>query len=60
MDPLEVWAFVPHSRPGIAEGERPVVRLACATHYIERQLRSPPRLWATGVPSAGAGLGAGK
>jgi hypothetical protein len=35
-DPLEEWAFVPHSLPRIAEGERPVVRLASATHYIER------------------------
>jgi hypothetical protein len=35
-DPLEEWAFVPHSLPRVAEGERPVVRLASATHYIER------------------------
>ena len=34
-DPLEEWAFVPHSLPRVAEGERPVVRLASATHYIE-------------------------
>jgi hypothetical protein len=34
-DPLEEWAFVPHSLPRVAEGERPVVKLASATHYIE-------------------------
>jgi hypothetical protein len=32
---LDEWAFVPRSLPPIAEGERPVVRLASATHYIE-------------------------
>jgi hypothetical protein len=35
-DPLEEWAFVPHTLPRVAEGERPVVSLATATHYIER------------------------
>jgi hypothetical protein len=34
-DPLEEWAFVPHRLRRVAEGERPVVRLASATHYIE-------------------------
>jgi hypothetical protein len=34
-DALEEWAFVPHSLPRIAEGERPVLRLASRTHYIE-------------------------
>ena len=33
---LEEWAFVPHSLPRVKEGERPVLRLASATHYIER------------------------
>jgi hypothetical protein len=35
-DPLEEWAFVPHSLRRIADGERPVVTLASGTHYIER------------------------
>lgn len=35
-DPLDEWALVPHSLPRVAEGERPVVTLASATHYIER------------------------
>jgi len=35
-DPLEEWAFVPQSLPRVADGERPVVTLASATHYIER------------------------
>lgn len=34
--PLEEWAFVPQSLRRLAEGERPVVNLASATHYIER------------------------
>ena len=35
-DVLEEWAFVPQSLPRVAEDERPVVRLASRTHYIER------------------------
>jgi hypothetical protein len=34
-DPLEEWAFVPQTLPPVGEGERPVVRIASATHYIE-------------------------
>jgi len=35
-DPLEEWAFVPQSLPRLGEEERPVVRIASGTHYIER------------------------
>ena len=35
-DPREEWAFVPQRLPRIAEGERPRVRIASATHYVER------------------------
>jgi hypothetical protein len=35
-DPREEWAFVPQRLPRVAEGERPRVRIASATHYIER------------------------
>ncbi len=35
-DALEEWAFVPQALPRVAEDERPVVRLASRTHYIER------------------------
>ena len=34
-DPLEEWAFVPQRLPRVAEGERPLIRLASGTHYIE-------------------------
>ncbi len=34
-DPLEEWAFVPQQLPRVAEEERPLIRLASATHYIE-------------------------
>jgi hypothetical protein len=34
-DPAEEWAFVPQTLPRVAEGERPVVRIASRTHYIE-------------------------
>jgi hypothetical protein len=34
-DALEEWALVPHSLPRVGEEERPVVRLASVTHYIE-------------------------
>ena len=34
-DPLEEWAFVPQHLPRVAEEERPLIRLASATHYIE-------------------------
>jgi len=30
------WMFSPQSLPRIAEGERPVVRIAARTHYVER------------------------
>ena len=33
---IEEWMFSPQSLPRIAEGERPVVRIATGTHYIER------------------------
>lgn len=35
-DSLQEWMFSPQSLPRIAEGERPVVRIASGTHYIER------------------------
>jgi hypothetical protein len=35
-DALDEWAFVPQSLPRVGEDERPVVRLAPRTHYIER------------------------
>jgi hypothetical protein len=35
-DRLEEWAFVPQPLPRVAEGERPVLSIASATHYIER------------------------
>lgn len=33
---IEEWLFSPQSLPRIADGERPVVRIATGTHYIER------------------------
>jgi hypothetical protein len=33
---MEEWMFSPQSLPRIAEGERPLVRIASGTHYIER------------------------
>jgi hypothetical protein len=35
-DAQEEWAFAPQSLPRMAEGERPLVRVASGTHYIER------------------------
>ncbi len=35
-DALLEWAFVPQTLPRIGPGERPLVRLASRTHYIER------------------------
>lgn len=35
-DPLEEWAFAPQSLPRFAPGERPLLRIATGTHYIER------------------------
>ncbi len=35
-DGLQEWMFSPQSLPRLAEGERPVVRIATGTHYIER------------------------
>ena len=35
-DELEEWAFVPRGLARVADGERPLVTLASATHYIER------------------------
>lgn len=32
----EEWMFSPQTLPPIAEGERPVLRIASGTHYIER------------------------
>ena len=34
-DVLEEWAFIPQGLPRVAEGERPVVKLASGTHRIE-------------------------
>ena len=33
---IEEWMFSPQSLPRIADGERPLVRIASGTHYIER------------------------
>jgi hypothetical protein len=33
---LEEWMFSPQSLPGIAETERPVLRIASGTHYLEK------------------------
>jgi len=33
---MEEWMFSPQSLPRIADGERPLVRVATGTHYIER------------------------
>lgn len=30
------WNFSPHAMPRLAEGERPLVRIAARTHYVER------------------------
>ena len=35
-DGPEEWLFAPQSLPRIAEGERPLLRIASGTHYIER------------------------
>lgn len=35
-DTLEEWAFTPQQLPHVAPDERPLVRLASRTHYIER------------------------
>ena len=35
-DSLEDWMFAPQALPRIAEGERPLVRIASGSHYIER------------------------
>jgi hypothetical protein len=32
---LEEWAFVPRRLPGMSPGERPLVRIASRTHYVE-------------------------
>ena len=32
---IEEWMFSPQSLPRIADGERPVVRIASGTHYVE-------------------------
>ena len=34
-DSLEEWAFVPQSLPRLADGERPLLRVASATHYLD-------------------------
>lgn len=34
-DPNEEWAFVPQSLRRVRSGERPVVRIASGTHYVE-------------------------
>jgi hypothetical protein len=45
-DPREEWAFVPLRLPPIGEGERPRVRIASGTHYIEgvQPVRGPDSL----------------
>jgi hypothetical protein len=35
-DPREEWAFVPLTLPRVDQAERPLVRLAPRTHYVER------------------------
>jgi hypothetical protein len=35
-DATEEWLFVPQALPRIAPGERPVLRIASGTHFIER------------------------
>jgi hypothetical protein len=35
-DSLQEWALIPQTLPAVGEGERPVVSIASATHYIER------------------------
>ena len=35
-DRLDEWAFAPQQVPRVGEGERPLVRLAPGTHYIEQ------------------------
>lgn len=35
-DPREEWAFVPQRLPRLADGERPLVSIAAATHAVER------------------------
>ena len=35
-DSLEEWMFAPQALPRVADGERPLVRVASGTHYIER------------------------
>jgi hypothetical protein len=35
-DSPDEWAFAPQSLPRIAEGERPLLRIAAHTHYVER------------------------
>jgi hypothetical protein len=35
-DDSEEWMFSPQAMPRVASGERPLVRVASATHYVER------------------------
>jgi hypothetical protein len=35
-DEREEWAFAPQTLPSLQEGERPVVSIASATHFVER------------------------
>jgi hypothetical protein len=35
---LEEWMFSPQSLPSIAESERPLLRIASGTHYLEKVL----------------------
>ena len=35
-DDTDEWMFAPQSLPRLAPGERPLVRIASATHYVER------------------------
>jgi len=35
-DSIDEWAFVPQRLPRVARGERPLVRIASGTHYVEK------------------------
>jgi hypothetical protein len=35
-DPSEEWAFAPQALAKVAEGERPLLRIASRTHYLEQ------------------------
>jgi hypothetical protein len=35
-DALEEWMFAPQALPRVADGERPLLRIASGTHYVEK------------------------